>query len=155
VPAGEIVKLLDGIALSFLVGNHDAHGKNYSLLYRSETSDAVLAPAYDVLSTFAYHKSHNLQRKMAMNIGGEYRLEYVRRRHLDRLLGEAGLGAAAARRRLRGHAAAAPPRPAALGLRWLPRAGMRRSSIAWWRSWRSAPDGWRASALDQRLRQVP
>jgi hypothetical protein len=33
----------------------------------------------------------------------------VERRHLDRLLGDAGLGAAAARRRLRGLADAAPP----------------------------------------------
>lgn len=108
VPAPEVLKLLDQIALGLLVGNHDAHGKNYSLLYVPGTADAVLAPAYDVLSTFAYHRSHDLSRKLAMSIGGEYRPEYLRPRHLDRLLGEAGLGAAAARRRLRAHAAAAP-----------------------------------------------
>ncbi|WP_445152016.1 type II toxin-antitoxin system HipA family toxin [Baekduia sp. Peel2402] len=108
VPAREIVKLLDAIALSFLVGNHDAHGKNYSLLYLPEDASAVLAPAYDVLSTFAYHRKHNLSRKMAMSIGGEYRPDYLAPRHLDRLLADAGLGAAAARRRLLGHAEAAP-----------------------------------------------
>jgi serine/threonine-protein kinase HipA len=108
VPAPEILKLLDDIALSFLVGNHDAHGKNYSLLYLPETASAVLAPAYDILSTVAYHKTHNLTRKMAMGIGGEYRPDYVEPRHLDRLLDEAGLGVAAARRRLRAHAAVAP-----------------------------------------------
>jgi serine/threonine-protein kinase HipA len=68
----------------------------------------VLAPAYDVLSTFAYRKTHSLTRKMAMSIGGEFRPEYVRARHFDRLFDEAGLGAAAARRRLRTMARDAP-----------------------------------------------
>jgi serine/threonine-protein kinase HipA len=108
VPAREIVKLLDDVALSFLVGNHDAHGKNYSLLYLPENANAVLAPVYDVISTFAYHRKHNLSRKMAMSIGGEYRHDYVRSRHLTRMLDEIGLGAVSARRRLLGHAAAAP-----------------------------------------------
>jgi serine/threonine-protein kinase HipA len=108
VPASEILKLLDDIVLSFLVGNHDAHGKNYSLLYLPEAAGAVLAPAYDILSTVAYHKSNNLTRKMAMGIGGEYRPDYLERRHLDRMLSDAELGVAAARRRLRAHAAAAP-----------------------------------------------
>jgi serine/threonine-protein kinase HipA len=108
VPAREVIKLLDDVALNFLVGNHDAHGKNFSLLYPPEPGRAVLAPAYDVLSTFAYRKTHNLTRKMAMSIGGEYRPEYVRARHLDRLFDEAGLGAAAARRRLRTTARDAP-----------------------------------------------
>ncbi|MHB1570603.1 MAG: HipA domain-containing protein, partial [Solirubrobacteraceae bacterium] len=108
VPARDVIKLLDDVALNFLVGNHDAHGKNFSLLYLPASQHAVLAPEYDVLSTFAYRKTHNLTRKMAMSIGGEYRPEYVRARHLDRLFDEAGLGAAAARRRLRAMARDAP-----------------------------------------------
>lgn len=108
VPAPAVLRLLDHVALSFLVGNHDAHGKNFSLLYLPDTADAVLAPAYDVLSTVAYHKSHNLTRKMAMDIGGEYRPDYVESRHLDRMLNDAGLGVAAARRRLRAQATTAP-----------------------------------------------
>jgi serine/threonine-protein kinase HipA len=108
VPAPAVLRLLDHVALSFLVGNHDAHGKNSSLLYLPDTADAVLAPAYDVLSTVAYRKSNNLTRKMAMDIGGEYRPDYVESRHLDRMLNDAGLGVAAARRRLRAQAATAP-----------------------------------------------
>ena len=108
VPAREALKLVDFVALSFLVGNHDAHGKNYSLLYLPDSAKAVLSPAYDVLSTIAYEKTRPMSRKMAMSIGGEYRPDYVRARHLDRLLGEAGLGAAATRRRLRGVAQSAP-----------------------------------------------
>ena len=105
VPAREVLKLLDAVMLSFLVGNHDAHGKNYSLLYLPDSPNAILSPAYDVLSTVVYP---GMSRKMAMSIGGEYRADYVRSRHLDRLLEQAGLGAAAAKRRIRGMAGAAP-----------------------------------------------
>ncbi len=105
VPAREVLKLLDVVMLSFLVGNHDAHGKNYSLLYVPESPNAILSPAYDVLSTVVYP---GMSRKMAMSIGGEYRADYVRSRHLDRLLEQAGLGAAAAKRRMRGIAGNAP-----------------------------------------------
>jgi serine/threonine-protein kinase HipA len=119
VPAREAVRLLDQVALDFLVGNHDAHGKNLSLLYLPGTVGAVLAPAYDVRSTIAYEKVRRMSRKMAMSIGGEYRADYVRGRHLDRLLREANLGRAAARRRLRRLASDAPAaaRAAAAALR--------------------------------------
>lgn len=108
VPAREAPRMLDYVGLSFLVGNHDAHGKNYSLLYRRDGPRAVLAPAYDVLSTIAYEAITKMSRKMAMRIGGEYRPEYVRSRHLDRMLSEAGLGVAPSRRRLRALASQAP-----------------------------------------------
>ncbi|HWH12312.1 MAG TPA: type II toxin-antitoxin system HipA family toxin [Solirubrobacteraceae bacterium] len=108
VPARAATELLGYVALSFLVGNHDAHGKNYSLLYLPRSSRAELAPAYDVLGTVVYRKAQPMSRRMAMHIGGEYRPAYVRRRHLDRLIDEAGLGGAAARRRLRALASEAP-----------------------------------------------
>ncbi|MGI8731404.1 MAG: type II toxin-antitoxin system HipA family toxin [Solirubrobacteraceae bacterium] len=108
VPARETPRLLDFVALSFLVGNHDAHGKNYSLLYSQQASRAALAPAYDVLSTIAYEKLRPMSRKMAMSIGREYRPDYLRPRHLDALLADAQLGPAAARRRLRALARDAP-----------------------------------------------
>lgn len=108
VPARDAPRLLEYVALSFLVGNHDAHAKNYSLLYLPGSPQAGLAPAYDVLSTVAYGKTQKMSRKMAMEIGGEYRPEYLRARHLDRLLADAQLGGAPARRRLRSMAADAP-----------------------------------------------
>ena len=108
VPARDAPRLLGYVALSFLVGNHDAHAKNYSLLYLPGSPQAGLAPAYDVLSTVAYGKTQEMSRKMAMKISGEYRPEYLRARHLDGLLADAQLGGAPARRRLRSMAADAP-----------------------------------------------
>jgi serine/threonine-protein kinase HipA len=103
VPAAHALVLLDGVGLSFLVGNHDAHGKNLSLLCAPER--IALAPFYDVLSTAVYS---GLSRKTAMALGGERRPEHVRRRHLDRMLAGARLGAAPARRRLAAMAREAP-----------------------------------------------
>jgi serine/threonine-protein kinase HipA len=107
VPARAAVALLDVVGLNFVVGNHDAHGKNYSLLYRPDAVE--IAPFYDILSTVAYRRSHNLSRKMAMKIGGEYRAEWVRERHFDRFFDDTGLGPGPSRRRLLQLATAAPP----------------------------------------------
>ena len=56
---------VDALAFNFIVGNADAHAKNFSLLYRD--GNASLAPIYDTLSTAVYP---NLTPRMAMNIGG-------------------------------------------------------------------------------------
>ena len=106
VPARDAVRMLDYLVLSFLVANHDAHGKNYSLVYGVGGTD--LAPAYDILCTFVYRGALRMSPKMAMSIGTEYRPPYVRARHFDALLQAAGLGPAAARRRVADLAASAP-----------------------------------------------
>ena len=56
---------VDALAFNFIVGNADAHAKNFSLLYRD--GNASLAPLYDTLSTAVYP---NLTPRMAMGIGG-------------------------------------------------------------------------------------
>lgn len=113
VPGRDAVALLDAVALSFLVGNHDAHGKNYSLLYGPGMTKPVLAPVYDVVSTFVYRGPRRMSRKLAMSIGTEYGPDYVRTRHLEAMLAEAGLASAAAKRRLRRMARDAPDAAAA------------------------------------------
>lgn len=107
-PARDLLQLLSSFTISFLLGNHDAHGKNFSLRYAPATARASLAPAYDLLSTFAYSRTHDLARKMAMAVGGEYRPDYVEVRHLERFLRDAGLGAAPSKRRIAALATAAP-----------------------------------------------
>lgn len=84
-PVIDLQRLLDAVIFNFLIGNHDAHGKNFSLLYGSETR---LAPLYDVLST-AYYP--DLSKKMAMKIGGEYASDKVFPKHFNQLAEEAGL----------------------------------------------------------------
>ena len=53
------------VMFHYLVGNADAHAKNFSLLYHASTPD--LAPLYDVVCTAAYQR---LTKKLAMQIGG-------------------------------------------------------------------------------------
>jgi len=93
-PVIDLQRLLDAVIFNFLIGNHDAHGKNFSLLYGSETR---LAPLYDVLST-AYYP--DLAKKMAMKIGGEYVSDRVLPRHFDQLADEAGLAKPMVKRRV-------------------------------------------------------
>lgn len=94
-PVIDLQRLLDAVIFNFLIGNHDAHGKNFSLLYGRETR---LAPLYDVLSTAYYPE---LSPKMAMKIGGEYVSDKVLPKHFDQLAEEAGLARPMVKRRVR------------------------------------------------------
>lgn len=52
---GSLAQLFAIVALSCIVGNGDAHLKNFGLLYSDPTQrDARLAPAYDIVNTTAY-----------------------------------------------------------------------------------------------------
>lgn len=83
-PVLDVPAFLDGVVFNLIVGNHDAHSKNYSLLH---SPDGIrLAPFYDVISTRVYP---GFTRKFAMKIGGEYRPDYLRARHFSRLAEEA------------------------------------------------------------------
>ena len=68
----EMQKFIDALVFNFLVGNADAHAKNFSLLYRGGAPS--LAPLYDVLSTSVYP---NLAGRMAMSIGGAREFDEV------------------------------------------------------------------------------
>lgn len=64
-PAADRLGFIRMLIFHYLVGNADAHGKNYALLYRGKVPD--LAPLYDVVCTAAYPR---LAKKLAMAIGG-------------------------------------------------------------------------------------
>ncbi len=93
--APQILRLLDYVVLNALVGNHDAHAKNFSLLYVDQVP--VLAPLYDVLCTAVYP---DLTPKMAMKLGGKYQFNDVLDRHWDQFADEAGLSRAQTRKRV-------------------------------------------------------
>jgi serine/threonine-protein kinase HipA len=77
---GALATLLRAVTLNVLIGNGDAHAKNFSLLH--DRSGALrLAPLYDLLSTFVYG-----DKRLAMYIDNVQRTDRVT---LDRLLNEA------------------------------------------------------------------
>jgi serine/threonine-protein kinase HipA len=95
-PGSTVLRFLDALLFNFLIGNADAHSKNYSLLLEGlRTPD--LAPLYDLLSTRAYGRQFG--RKMGMKYGGEYRPERLRGRHLDRMGDDLGIAHRGVRRR--------------------------------------------------------
>lgn len=72
----------------FLLGDSDAHGKNFSLLYDPATG-VRLAPLYDVVSTAVYD---DLTPRLAMAIGEEDDPSQVDLLCWERLGAESGLG---------------------------------------------------------------
>ena len=97
--APQILRLLDYVIFNALIGNHDAHAKNFSLLYFSGKSGntLVLAPFYDTLSTAVYP---TLTPKMAMKIGSKYEFSEVQARHWEQFAESVGLTKAQAKRRI-------------------------------------------------------
>jgi serine/threonine-protein kinase HipA len=93
--APQVLRLFDYVIFNALIGNHDAHAKNFSLLYSGE--HPVLAPCYDTLSTAVYP---TLTPKMAMKIGSKYKFSEVQTRHWDQFAEGVGLGKAQAKRRI-------------------------------------------------------
>ena len=69
-PALDVLKLLHAVIYNVIVGNADAHGKNFSILYHD--SGPRLAPLYDLLSTVHYPE---LSPRFAMRIGKRATLE--------------------------------------------------------------------------------
>jgi len=59
-------QFFDIVALSCMVGNGDAHLKNFGVLYRDPLgADAQLAPAYDIVNTTAYIEEDSLALRLA------------------------------------------------------------------------------------------
>jgi serine/threonine-protein kinase HipA len=88
------------MVFNYLIGNMDAHGKNFSLLHRPMRGQAMglpgltyaedfieLTPVYDVVCTRAYK---DLAEKMAMKIGGYYEPDKILPRHWERQCKEMG-----------------------------------------------------------------
>ena len=91
----QLLQLLDPVIFNALIGNHDAHGKNFSLLYTPRGT--VLAPLYDLLATAVYPR---LTDKMAMKIGSKYRFTEVQAPHWERFAVDADLSPAQVKKRV-------------------------------------------------------
>lgn len=93
-PAREVLRLLDAALFNLIIGNADAHGKNYSLLYTSDGT--ALAPLYDLLSTVSYP---DLSPNLAMKIARRARLEDLVARDWAKFAEETGITEPFIRRR--------------------------------------------------------
>lgn len=71
-PARDVLKLLDAVIFNVIVGNADAHGKNFSLLVTH--TGRRLAPLYDLLSTVVYP---SLKNQFAMKVGDASTLDQL------------------------------------------------------------------------------
>lgn len=94
-PAREVLRLADGAIFNLIIGNADAHAKNYSLLRRGN-GEVVLAPLYDLVAT---HIWPELSAKLAMRFGRAPTLEDVNSESFARFADDAGVGLPFLRRR--------------------------------------------------------
>lgn len=97
-PAPDLLYLLDAIIFNVIIGNNDAHGKNFSFLYHANNSQIRprLAPLYDLVSTAHYPE---LSDKMAMKIGNKYLSRKTELKHWQALWAYAGLNEKATQKR--------------------------------------------------------
>jgi serine/threonine-protein kinase HipA len=85
-----VATLVDAIALNWLIAGSDARAKNYSLLHGAGGSTR-LAPLYDVASLLPYPQFNAHKTRLAMTLGGEYRLKYIGRKNWEALAREVRL----------------------------------------------------------------
>ncbi|AJD41889.1 HipA-like protein [Rhizobium gallicum bv. gallicum R602sp] len=95
-PATDLAKLMDAAIFNLIVGNADAHGKNFSILY--DDLGPRMAPFYDLLSTVAYP---DLSPKMAMRIGNRATLAEMDADGWKAFAKETGIGLLLVRRRVK------------------------------------------------------
>lgn len=115
VPAVAVLAFLDAAIFNLIVGNADAHGKNFSLLY--QPTGVSLAPFYDLLSTVVYP---DLSPNLAMKIAKRATIEVIGPAAWTAFAEDIGLAASFVRRRVRELARAAgahvSPLPASAAL---------------------------------------
>ncbi|WP_091350110.1 type II toxin-antitoxin system HipA family toxin [Micromonospora rhizosphaerae] len=103
----EIGRFIDALAFNWLVGGTDAHAKNYSILLAG--GQVRLAPLYDIASVLPYDDMYLPKLRLAMRIGGEYRIERINGRHWRRFAADNGLDPESTIERIDQLAARVPP----------------------------------------------
>ena len=86
-PISQQIILWKMICFNYLIGNTDAHIKNFALVYGENLKTISLAPAYDIVSTRIY----NMSDEMSFYIGGELNIERMSRNTFASAAGECGL----------------------------------------------------------------
>ena len=87
----DIARFTMALALNWVIAGTDAHSKNYSLLH-APGSYVRLAPLYDLASNLPYQRDPKSTKvKLAMKIGGTYRLHQIHAGHWRKWAVEAEL----------------------------------------------------------------
>lgn len=83
VSASSKIAFIDLVIFNYLIGNGDAHAKNFSVLYKNNIPE--LAPCYDLMCTAImapYYDKH----RMAMKLGAsKYYMSRVKRENFEKL----------------------------------------------------------------------
>lgn len=87
-PAEAVNAFTRAVIFNLLIGNNDAHAKNFSLLHHIDGT-TVLAPLYDLVSTEIYQQFRNGD--MAMKFGGTYDFKWVNRQHIEKMARDIGV----------------------------------------------------------------
>ena len=95
-PAKDILAFVDLVVFNAIIGNADAHGKNYSMLYDGRIRR--LAPGYDLVSTVFWPA---LASAPAMKIGGSDSINSILSGHWRKFAQETGVSFAALRSRIK------------------------------------------------------
>ena len=86
-PETEILKLIGAALFNLVIGNADAHAKNFSLL-RGDSGEVALAPLYDLISTVGWPELSN---RFAMKYGGARTLDDMSGGSFERFAADAGV----------------------------------------------------------------
>ncbi|WP_341679377.1 HipA domain-containing protein [Niveibacterium sp. SC-1] len=94
--AAALARMFDMVAISCMLGNGDAHLKNFGLLYEGAGTNVALAPAFDIVNTTCYIPEDGL----ALSLGGSKSL-FASRLHLLDFADKCAMTTGSARRRIR------------------------------------------------------
>lgn len=89
-PDEDVNTFITALILSWLIGGTDAHAKNYALLIGA-SARVRLAPLYDLASALPYSQLAQQKLKLAMKIGGKYRLRDIAKHQWEKLATELSL----------------------------------------------------------------
>ncbi len=94
-PASQRFKLLSLLLFNYLIGNNDAHGKNFSLLYpwveddeKIDLGEIEVSPFYDLVCTELYE---DLDNSMSMKIGARFDPYLIMKKDLEIFCQETGI----------------------------------------------------------------
>ncbi|MFO1054057.1 MAG: type II toxin-antitoxin system HipA family toxin [Planctomycetota bacterium] len=94
-PAADVLALLRAAVFVYVIGNGDAHAKNFALLHHAH--GCALAPLYDQLCTTVYP---SLSTSLAMRIGSARRFDEVDAAAFARFAKDCGIGVSLVRSNL-------------------------------------------------------